>query len=67
MVIMTLAGNLTAQEWEPLIKNDSLDNFEQRGGDATYEVEDGVLIGDPQITSQRELSSGTDCRTVHSW
>lgn len=45
IAIMVAAGCATAQEWEPLIKGGNLDNFTQRGGNATYELKDGTIIG----------------------
>ncbi len=44
-VIMVAAGCSTAQDWEPLVKGDTLEGWTQRGGNATYEVKDGVIIG----------------------
>jgi hypothetical protein len=35
-----------AQEWEPLVKGDTLDGWTQRGGNAKYTVKDGVITGE---------------------
>lgn len=40
---MTTCG--LAQEWEPLVKGDTLDGWTQRGGNASYTVKDGVITG----------------------
>ncbi len=45
MAVVAAACSASAQEWEPLVKGDSLDGWTQRGGNATYEVKDGVVIG----------------------
>lgn len=40
-----LAGVAQAQEWENLVKGDTLEGWTQRGGNATYTAKDGVITG----------------------
>ena len=43
--VMAMVGCANAQEWEPLVKGDTLDGWTQRGGAARYEIKDGVITG----------------------
>ncbi|VAX23176.1 Putative secreted glycosyl hydrolase [hydrothermal vent metagenome] len=40
-----IAGNKLNMEWEYLFDGKTLDGWEQRGGEAQYKVEDGMIIG----------------------
>ncbi|TFG94011.1 MAG: DUF1080 domain-containing protein [Calditrichales bacterium] len=41
----SFAGNRLNSQWENLFDGKSLDGWEQRGGNAKYFVEDGVIVG----------------------
>ncbi|RED95984.1 3-keto-disaccharide hydrolase [Marinoscillum furvescens] len=43
LMLLTLSAN--AQEWQPLFNGKNLKGWETHGGEATYEVEDGVIVG----------------------
>jgi len=43
--ILIFTGCAGAQEWQPLVKGDSLEGWVKRGGNATYEAKDGMIIG----------------------
>lgn len=44
-VSLSLSTAGCAAEWEPLFNNQNLDEWEQKGGNATYTVENGVITG----------------------
>lgn len=43
--IPVFSGNRLNSEWEMLFDGKSLDGWEQRGGQAKYEVKDGCIVG----------------------
>ncbi len=43
------AGNRLNMEWEYLFDGETLEGWEQRGGEAIYKVEDGMIIGISQL------------------
>ena len=43
------AGNRLNAEWEILFDGESLDNWEQRGGEAEYKIEDNMIIGTTKV------------------
>jgi hypothetical protein len=46
LLLLLFSGAMTAQEnWESLLKDKNLSNFEKLNGTAEYEYEDGVLTG----------------------
>jgi hypothetical protein len=45
MSITGYAGNRLNSEWQPLFDGKTLDGWEQRGGNATYTVEDSTIVG----------------------
>src|SRR5690625_7572633 len=45
-LLLWAAVPLQAQDgWQPLINGDDLDGWTQLGGEAIYQVEDGVIVG----------------------
>lgn len=49
LLALATAGVATAvhsQEWQALVDGDSLDGWTRAGGEATYRVDDGVVIGE---------------------
>jgi len=44
-VSFLIAGNKLNMEWEYLFDGKTLDGWEQRGGEAQYKVEDGMIVG----------------------
>jgi len=44
-VSFLIAGNKLNMEWEYLFDGKTLDGWEQKGGEAQYKVEDGMIIG----------------------
>lgn len=45
MFLMIAFSSCTTEPWIPLFNPDSLDDFIQLGGEAIYELEDGVIVG----------------------
>jgi hypothetical protein len=41
----SFAGNRLNMEWEMLFNGENLDGWEQKNGNAKYEVQDGVIVG----------------------
>lgn len=44
-VSFLIAGNKLNMKWEYLFDGKTLDGWEQRGGEAQYKVEDGMIVG----------------------
>jgi len=44
-VSFLIAGNKLNMEWENLFDGKTLDGWEQKGGEAQYKVEDGMIVG----------------------
>lgn len=53
LMTLALAGTGCAQEWENLVKGDTLEGWVQRGGNATYTVKDGVITGETAPGQQK--------------
>lgn len=45
MFFLIVFSSCETEPWMPLFNPDNLDNFTQLGGEAIYELEDGVIIG----------------------
>jgi hypothetical protein len=45
MLFIVLLSSCETEPWMPLFNPDNLDNFTQLGGDAIYELKDGVITG----------------------
>ena len=44
-VIFAFGGNRLNAQWENLFDGKSLDNWEQKGGEAKYEIKDNMIVG----------------------
>jgi hypothetical protein len=51
LVCLIAATSATAAEWQPLFDGSTLDGWSKEGGDATYRVEDGVIVGESQANT----------------
>ncbi|MDA9778285.1 DUF1080 domain-containing protein [Rubripirellula sp.] len=63
LIILLLAslittGRVTAAEWINLIDNDSLANWKQVGGDASYTIKDGTITGKTGLGKNTFLTRG---------
>ncbi len=53
VVTILITGQASAQEWVDLFNGKNLDGWEARGGTATYEVVDGMIVGKADIKSDQ--------------
>ena len=45
LLVLLFSVTATAGEWETLFNGKDIDNWEKKGGAATYKVEDGCIVG----------------------
>ena len=60
-IVMTIASgaflkNTVASEWVSLFNGKDIEGWEQKGGEATYDVEDGCIVGTTKPRTPNSLS-----------